>query len=100
MPGRSDYSAIRAALSEELQRERERIYGEIHNYPPPIPACDAQFNHLIQQRSAVTQELRTVQNLPISPLDSTASRAALRQAIADSEILDAAVKERLLVEVA
>lgn len=100
MPGRGDYSAIRAALSEELQRERERIYGEIHNYPPPIPACDAQFNHLIQQRSAVTQELRSVQNLSVSALDSTASRAALRQVIADSEILNTSVKERLLREVA
>jgi hypothetical protein len=40
-----------------LERERDRIYEEITTYPPPIPACDAQFNHLLEQRERVFRDL-------------------------------------------
>ena len=40
-----------------LERERERLREEIETYPPPIPACDAQFNHLLEERVRVAREL-------------------------------------------
>lgn len=40
-----------------LESERERVYAEIRAYPTPIPRCDAQFNHLIEQRERLFQEL-------------------------------------------
>lgn len=43
----------RAALAEELAR----IKAEIHDYPRPIAGCDAQFNHLLERRSALVQAL-------------------------------------------
>ena len=38
--------------------ERKRILDdEIRNYPTPIPHCDAQFNHLAEQRTRLWQDL-------------------------------------------
>jgi hypothetical protein len=42
---------------EALERERLRIQTEINNYPAPIPGCDAYFNHLLEQRSRICEEL-------------------------------------------
>lgn len=52
-----------------LTPQRDQIYEAIHRYPPPIPACDVQFNHLLEKRSQLAQELSrlntlTKQNLP------------------------------------
>ncbi len=40
-----------------LESERRRIYEEIKHYPRPIPACDVEFNHLLQERATILQEL-------------------------------------------
>lgn len=40
-----------------LESERERLRAEIRAYPTPIPRCDAQFNHLIERRERLFQEL-------------------------------------------
>ena len=45
---------------EALELERLRIQAEITSYPMPIPACDAYFNHLLDQRSRVCDELAGV----------------------------------------
>ncbi len=44
---------IRAALV----RERDRLYEEIKSYPPPIAACDEQFDDLLERRDRVAREL-------------------------------------------
>ena len=46
-----------------LERRKEEIYSEIKSYPPPIPACDAQFNYLLELRNAVADELSQVNSL-------------------------------------
>jgi chorismate mutase len=40
-----------------LESEREQVRAEIRAYPTPIPRCDAQFNHLIEKRERLFQEL-------------------------------------------
>jgi hypothetical protein len=47
------WRGIRTALEEE----RARISGEIGSYPPPIPACDEQFNYLLEKRDRVSSAL-------------------------------------------
>lgn len=44
-------------IRNQLEQQRVRIQEEIANYPPPITACDAQFNHLLEQRSRIAREL-------------------------------------------
>ncbi len=48
-----DWDALRA----RLERMREAVATEIHAYPPPIPACDAQFDHLLERREALSGAL-------------------------------------------
>lgn len=45
---------------EERQRlvaEKARIAAEIRGYPAPIPACDAQFNYLLERRAEIDRAL-------------------------------------------
>ncbi len=49
----SDWEALRARL-EHMQ---EAVAAEIRAYPPPIPACDAQYNHLLARREALSEAL-------------------------------------------
>ncbi len=49
----SDWDALRARLA----RSRDSISAEIRNYPAPIPACDAQYNHLLARRAALSEAL-------------------------------------------
>ena len=49
----SDWDALRA----RLERMREAVAAEIRTYPAPIPACDAQFDHLLERREALSGAL-------------------------------------------
>lgn len=41
-----------------LEARRLRIHAEITAYPMPIPACDAHFNHLLEERARICEALR------------------------------------------
>lgn len=42
-------------VEELLLEAKQRIADEIAFYPPPIPACDAQFNYLLEQRAQIAE---------------------------------------------
>jgi hypothetical protein len=44
-------------LEEHLENAKRSILAEIRHYPPPIAACDQQFNHLLEQRDRIADEL-------------------------------------------
>ena len=46
-----------AALRVEIEALLDEALAEIRVYPPPIPACDAQFNHLLELREGLPREL-------------------------------------------
>jgi hypothetical protein len=50
-------------LQIQLEAEKWRVMEEIANYPPPIPACDVQFNFLLEERARITRELNRLQAL-------------------------------------
>ncbi len=41
----------------ELQQAKSELSLEIRQYPTPISGCDAQFNHLIGERSRINDAL-------------------------------------------
>ena len=41
-----------------LAEAKGKISEAIRNYPPPIPACDQQFNHLLEERHRLGATLR------------------------------------------
>ena len=45
------------SLKGRLEASRQAVADELRRYPPTIPACDAQFNHLLEQRRQLSQEL-------------------------------------------
>ncbi len=50
-------------IKQHLEAEKQRIFQEIRQYPPPIPACDVQFNGLLAERAAILQELGRVEEI-------------------------------------
>ena len=47
----------------ELRRRKAEIQAEINSYPGPIAGCDQQFNYLLEQRAAIRQKLREIEQL-------------------------------------
>ncbi len=43
------------ALQTRLVQLQEAVAAEILAYPAPIPACDAQYNHLLERRAALVE---------------------------------------------
>lgn len=50
-------------IQEYLEREMSVVRKEIRSYPAPIPACDAQFNYLLERREALASEILRVRGL-------------------------------------
>ncbi len=46
-----------------LLAERDRVNEQIGAYPQPIPACDAQFNYLLDERTRISNLLKGVDTL-------------------------------------
>jgi hypothetical protein len=57
-------TAVWQLIRERLQAKKSQIAAEILAYPPPIPACDAQFNFLLEERARVTRLLRELDKGP------------------------------------
>ena len=47
----------RQQVQDQLTARRVALNEEIAVYPGPITGCDAQFNHLLEQRSSLNAEL-------------------------------------------
>ena len=52
-------SSLRARR-DELEKERVRLNVEISGYPGPIPGCDAYFNHLLEKRALLSDEISDI----------------------------------------
>ncbi len=66
-------------LERYLRQTKHALEEEIRAYPTPIPRCDAQFNHLYDQRSRLCRILdKTIEGLGASD-----SFGALLEAIAE-----------------
>lgn len=62
-PAASAGLKLLANFIEHLRAEKARLSEQIGSYPGPIPACDAQFNHLLEKRSRLSFELHLADRL-------------------------------------
>jgi hypothetical protein len=56
----SELELLKSIWHDIITRVEDRkrsVEEEIRNYPAPIPRCDAQFNHLMDQRTKLSQQL-------------------------------------------
>jgi hypothetical protein len=76
-----------------LEMEKKRIFDEILSYPPPIPACDVQFNFLLEERAKISQELRRMREIS----ENDANRIqSIREFIESCKYFDNELKAKLL----
>jgi hypothetical protein len=91
-------SAIESAwniLRTHLENERRRIHQEIRSYPRPIPACDQQFNYLLEERSKIYLELTRLHEAFEEGQNSGEPVKFLDVFIRSSSYLDDATKQKL-----
>ena len=62
-----------ADLRGQLERLLLEVREQISAYPAPIPACDAQFNRLLELRRLLPEELARLEAAACSPVDSVAT---------------------------
>ncbi len=87
--------SICRGIRDLLEDEKTRILEEIRNYPPPIPACDLQFNHLLEQRARIAQELSRLDALSQRSLTRTDAIKLIEEFIASSSFIDDEAVQRI-----
>ncbi len=75
-------------ISAQLESEKNRIYEAIKNYPPPITACDEQFDYLLEQRETIFQELARVQEISDASLREEDPARLIEEFIRTSSYVD------------
>lgn len=83
-----------AMVRERLAKEMCRVRDEISQYPAPIPACDAQFNHLLEVRDALSSELARVRDL-MDQYTQGISAGSIEAFLNASKCLDDAAKAEI-----
>lgn len=93
-------NSIWAAIHQHLEKEMRRVQGEIRNYPAPIPACDAQFNYLLEEREALSLELARAREQMKEAMDSEDARRSIDAYLSNSTCLGVSEKQdiRALIE--
>lgn len=77
----TSYANQMSTAEEFLELALKNLSSEISAYPTPISGCDAQFNHLLEQRSKIRNALHALESdvfvptprMP-SPADQVESR--------------------------
>lgn len=83
-----------------LEEKKNRIYDEILHYPPPIPACDVQFNYLLAERARLTAELNRLRELAGQSANEAEAARLLQEFIANCEDIEAAAAARWNMQMA
>ena len=72
-----------------------RVHDEIRSYPAPIPACDAQFNHLLEERDALSSELTRAREFMNKNAESEDAQSFIDAFLNDSICLGDARKNEI-----
>jgi cell division protein FtsB len=83
-------------LAARLEKRRRQVAEEISRYPPPIPACDAQFNYLLEARRGIARELARLEDARAGALSKHDLTAFIRRLIEASAYLDEDARRELL----
>jgi hypothetical protein len=73
------HHAVTVELRDFLLEKKRAADEEIRAYPTPIPRCDAQFNHLYEQRSRLAEALSRMNGA----LDRDCAKSDIASAVAD-----------------
>ncbi len=96
---RSDSSPVDSTLKTfvvYLEAKKTGIIEEIRAYPSPIPACDAQFNYLLEQRTKLSHELDRLHRIDKGVLSAESGMKRLREFIESSDCIHSDMKHQML----
>ena len=77
MMGMAQIVSAWTMIHQHLHKEIQRVHDEIRNYPAPIPACDAQFNFLLEERESLSSELARVRKFMGQDTDPEIARSSI-----------------------
>ena len=83
------------AFKNQLEKVKIRVNKEIGDYPSPIPACDVQFNYLLEERSKISLVLKRVENLLTTCQTETIAIETIEELIKMSSQIDDDMAARL-----
>jgi hypothetical protein len=83
-------------LEHHLENTRRSILAEIRNYPPPIAACDQQFNYLLEQRDRIAGELSRLASIRRDNSTKKTDVKAVIDFITASDCIPHELKEHLI----
>ena len=100
--GRELLQPVWKELREYLEGRKRLMNEEIASYPTPIPRCDAQFNHLYEQRARLLRDLDRLVALETNGIERLDYRELIEgflgsPAYADDEA-ENAIRSRLKAE--
>ena len=72
-----------------------RVRDEIRDYPGPIPACDAQFNHLLEEREALTSEIGRLRDLMAGGTEARDAAGSIDEYLTVTTCLSDATKDEI-----
>ncbi len=84
------------AVRRHLEAKRRPVEDEIRRYPAPIAGCDAHFNYLLEQRSALSRELVRLDAAAKAAGGGPAGEKDVEAFLRASTCIDAETAERLL----
>lgn len=61
---------------------------DTRDYPPPIPACDEQYNYLLKKRTAITREINKLSCLYEAGFEEVNGLTLLREFVSSSLFID------------
>lgn len=95
MENATGLDALWRQIQRHLEDEKERLFQEIRSYPPPIPACDAQFNGLLEERATVLHILGEMKDVRKQSRSSSEQIDLLDKLIASSHHLSGELAEQV-----
>lgn len=95
---RSDIQRVKIYWSQvicAIEKRRDEIFEQIKNYPMPIPACDEQFNYLLEVRARVSSELSNLNEVTMQPRSLRECKKHLDELVQIPGLLDEETEQEL-----
>ena len=90
-PDQANRQRIALLVQAELESRRIAISRELATIPPPVPACDVDFNRLLEDRGRIADELQQLSRL----LNGDGGVETIREFCRESACLSDGLKQQI-----
>ena len=90
-----DVKSVWNKVRTVLEHEKARIYEQIGGYPPPIAACDQQFNDLLEKQTKILRELARLKEAEAESLTAGDPSKVIYEFIRSSPYIDSETEQTI-----